>query len=85
VSDAGACPADHLVIARHRHENAVVLLIVAQRLVAAVRRRLPEIARQAHLACMEGGAEQVVTVIKIGDRRLGTTIAEKVDKFRGQA
>ena len=47
--------------------------------------RLLEIARQAHLACMEGGAEQVVTLIKIGDRRLGTTIAEKVDKFRGQA
>ena len=46
--------------------------------------RLLEIARQAHFACMEGGAEQVVTVIKIGDRRLGTTIAEKVDKFRGQ-
>ena len=62
--------------------------------------RLLEIARQAHLACMEGGAEQVVTVtprpstdslgegrgvIKIGDLQLGTTIAEKVDKFRGQA
>ena len=46
--------------------------------------RLLEIARQAHLACMEGGAEQVVTLIKIGDRQLGTTIAEKVDKFRGQ-
>jgi len=47
--------------------------------------RLLEIARQAHLACMEDGAEQVVTLIKIGDRQLGTTIAEKVDKFRGQA
>jgi uncharacterized protein YqgV (UPF0045/DUF77 family) len=47
--------------------------------------RLLEIARQAHLACMEGGAEQVVTVIKIGDRQVGTTIAEKVDRFRGQA
>ncbi len=47
--------------------------------------RLLEIARQAHLACMEGGAAQAVTIIKIGDRRGGTTIAEKVDKFRGQA
>jgi uncharacterized protein YqgV (UPF0045/DUF77 family) len=47
--------------------------------------RLLEIAREAHLACMEGGAEQAVTVIKIGDRRGGTTIAAKVDKYRGQA
>ena len=44
--------------------------------------RLLEIARQAHLACMEGGAEQTVTLIKIGDRRSGASIAEKVDKFR---
>jgi uncharacterized protein YqgV (UPF0045/DUF77 family) len=44
--------------------------------------RLLEIARQAHLARMEGGAEQTVTPIKIGDRRSGATIAEKVDKFR---
>jgi len=43
---------------------------------------LLEIARQAHLACMEGGAEQTVTLIKIGDRRSGASIAEKVDKFR---
>jgi len=62
--------------------------------------RLLEIARAAHLACMEGGAEQAVTgtprhstdsfaegrgVIKTGDRRLGTTIAAKVDRYRGQA
>jgi uncharacterized protein YqgV (UPF0045/DUF77 family) len=44
--------------------------------------RLLEIARQAHLACMEAGAPQTVTLIKIGDRRAGTTIAEKVDKYR---
>ncbi len=44
--------------------------------------RLLEIARQAHLACMEAGAEQTVTLIKIGDRRSGSTIAEKVDKYR---
>ena len=47
--------------------------------------RLLEIARQAHLACMEDGTAQAVTIIKIGDRSGGTTIAEKVDKFRGQA
>ncbi|HKY83932.1 MAG TPA: thiamine-binding protein [Anaerolineales bacterium] len=44
--------------------------------------RLLEIARLAHLACMKGGARQAVTVIKIGDRRSGSTIAEKVDKSR---
>ena len=47
--------------------------------------RLLAIARAAHLACMEGGAEQAVTIVKIGDRRDGTTIAGKVDKFRGKA
>ncbi|HMK08637.1 MAG TPA: thiamine-binding protein [Anaerolineales bacterium] len=44
--------------------------------------RLLEVARQAHLACMEGGAEQAVTIIKIADRRSGTTIAGKVDRYR---
>ncbi len=44
--------------------------------------RLLEIARQAHLACMEAGAPQTVTVIKIGDRSSGTTIADKVDRYR---
>lgn len=44
--------------------------------------RLLEVARQAHLACMEAGAEQAVTIIKIGDRRQGTTIAGKVDRYR---
>jgi uncharacterized protein YqgV (UPF0045/DUF77 family) len=47
--------------------------------------RLLEIARAAHLACMEGGAEQAVTVIKIADRRSGTTIAAKVDRYRTSA
>lgn len=60
--------------------------------------QLLEIARAAHLACMEGGAEQTVTVtprpstsqltvgrgvIKVADRRAGTTIAGKVDRYRG--
>jgi len=44
--------------------------------------RLLQIARRAHLPCMEAGAQQTVTVTKIGDRRSGTTIAEKVGKFR---
>jgi uncharacterized protein (TIGR00106 family) len=44
--------------------------------------RLLEVARQAHLACFEAGAEKVVTIIKIGDRREGTTIEEKVARYR---
>jgi uncharacterized protein YqgV (UPF0045/DUF77 family) len=59
--------------------------------------RLLEIARGAHLACMEAGAERVVTitprpsssslmvgrgVIKIADGQQGTTIAGKVARYR---
>jgi uncharacterized protein (TIGR00106 family) len=44
--------------------------------------QLLEAAKAAHLACFEAGAEQVVTIIKIGDRAGGTTIAEKVAKYR---
>ena len=43
---------------------------------------LMEIAKAAHLACFHAGAEQVVTIIKIGDRIGGTTIEEKVGKYR---
>ncbi len=43
---------------------------------------LLEVAKQAHLACFAAGAEQVVTVIKIGDRATGTTIEEKTGKYR---
>ena len=43
---------------------------------------LLEIARQAHLACLEAGAGRVVTIIKIGDGQLGSTIDEKVSKYR---
>lgn len=43
---------------------------------------LMEVAKQAHLACMQAGAQQVVTVIKIADARGGTTIDEKVGKYR---
>ena len=44
---------------------------------------LLEIAKRAHLACFAAGASQVVTIIKIGDRVGGTTMAEKVGPYRG--
>lgn len=44
--------------------------------------RLLEVAKAAHLACFEGGAEKVVTIIKIGDQVGGTTMDEKVAKYR---
>jgi uncharacterized protein (TIGR00106 family) len=46
--------------------------------------QLLEIAKQAHLACLEAGANKVMTLIKIGDGQHGTTIDEKVSKYRGQ-
>jgi uncharacterized protein (TIGR00106 family) len=39
-------------------------------------------ARAAHLACLEAGAQRVVTIIKIGDALGGTSIEEKVGKYR---
>lgn len=44
--------------------------------------RLLEVAKAAHLACFEAGAPRVVTIIKIGDAVGGTTIEEKVAKYR---
>jgi uncharacterized protein (TIGR00106 family) len=44
--------------------------------------RLIDIAKAAHLACLEAGAGKVVTIIKIGDAPGGTTIDEKVGKYR---
>jgi uncharacterized protein (TIGR00106 family) len=44
--------------------------------------RLLEVAKEAHLACFEAGADRVVTVIKIGDSRTGTTIEEKTARYR---
>jgi uncharacterized protein YqgV (UPF0045/DUF77 family) len=41
-------------------------------------------AKAAHLACFEAGAKGVMTYIKIGDHIHGTTIAEKVTKYRVQ-
>jgi len=40
------------------------------------------VAKAAHLACFEAGARKVVTIIKIGDAVDGTTIEEKVSKYR---
>lgn len=47
--------------------------------------RLIDIAKASHLACLQSGAERVVTVIKIGDAVAGTTIDEKLGKYRGEA
>jgi uncharacterized protein (TIGR00106 family) len=44
--------------------------------------RLLEVAKAAHLACFEAGAGRVMTIIKIGDQTCGTTIEEKVGKYR---
>jgi uncharacterized protein (TIGR00106 family) len=43
---------------------------------------LLEVAKAAHRACFDGGAEKVVTLIKIADAVDGTTIEEKVSKYR---
>jgi uncharacterized protein (TIGR00106 family) len=45
---------------------------------------LLDAARAAHLACFEAGAKGVMTYIKIGDHIHGTTIADKVSKYRAQ-
>jgi uncharacterized protein YqgV (UPF0045/DUF77 family) len=39
-------------------------------------------AKAAHLACFEAGAEGVVTIIKIGDALGGSTIDDKLEKYR---
>ena len=39
-------------------------------------------AKAAHLACFEGGAEKVVTIIKIGDALGGSTIDDKLEHYR---
>lgn len=44
--------------------------------------RLLDVAKAAHLACFGAGAQKVVTLIKIGDSVDGTTIEEKVGKYR---
>ncbi len=44
--------------------------------------QLLEVAKSAHRACFEAGAGKVVTIIKIADARAGTSIEEKVGKYR---
>jgi len=44
--------------------------------------QLIEVAKAAHRACFEAGAGKVVTLIKIADALEGTTIEEKVGKYR---
>jgi uncharacterized protein (TIGR00106 family) len=43
---------------------------------------LLEIAKAAHRACFGSGVEKVVTIIKIADAVGGTSIEEKVSKYR---
>ncbi|MEW5957894.1 MAG: MTH1187 family thiamine-binding protein [Chloroflexota bacterium] len=43
---------------------------------------LLEVVKAAHRACFVAGAEKVVTLVKIADSVTGTTIAEKVSKYR---
>lgn len=44
--------------------------------------QLIEVAKAAHRACFEAGAGRVVTIIKIADALEGTTIEQKVSKYR---
>lgn len=44
--------------------------------------RLLQVAKRAHEACFIEGVDHVVTIIKIGDARGGSTIASKVAKYR---
>ncbi|MCZ0940211.1 MAG: thiamine-binding protein [Caldilineaceae bacterium] len=42
-----------------------------------------DVAKKAHRACFVDGVAGVVTIIKIGEAVGGSTIEEKVSKFRG--
>jgi uncharacterized protein (TIGR00106 family) len=44
--------------------------------------RLLEVAKSAHRACFKAGAGKVVTIIKIAEALEGTTIEQKVGKYR---
>lgn len=44
--------------------------------------RLLEVAKAAHCACFVEGVRRVVTLIKIDEAVGGTSIAEKVSKYR---
>lgn len=43
---------------------------------------LLEVVKAAHRACFGDGVEKVVTIVKIADAVGGTTIEEKVSKYR---
>jgi uncharacterized protein (TIGR00106 family) len=43
---------------------------------------LLEVAKAAHRVCFEAGADRVVTIIKIGDAVVGSTISDKMRKYR---
>ena len=42
-------------------------------------------AKAAHLACFEAGAARGVTILKIGDALEGTTLEDKVARYRGRS
>ncbi|UCC17466.1 MAG: thiamine-binding protein, partial [Dehalococcoidales bacterium] len=44
--------------------------------------QLIDIAKSAHRECFKAGAGKVVTIIKIADALEGTTIEDKVSKYR---
>lgn len=44
--------------------------------------QLLDVAKAAHRACFEAGARAVVTIIKIADALEGTSIEQKVGKYR---
>ncbi len=44
--------------------------------------QLLDVAKAAHRACFEAGAGAVVTIIKIADSLQGTSIEQKVGKYR---
>ncbi len=44
--------------------------------------QLLEVAKSAHRACFKAGAGRVVTIIKIVDALEGTSIEEKIGKYR---
>lgn len=46
---------------------------------------LLDLAKEAHLACFEAGAEKVVTLIKIADRREGLKRNDVLAKYKGEA
>jgi len=44
--------------------------------------QLLDVAKSAHQACFKAGAGKVITIIKIADALEGTSIEEKIGKYR---